>query len=178
MVEQNAVGDIVVTDPAAMRALAHGARLAVLDAVRRQGPVTAEELGVADEVRLHLGELERHGFVEQNEGRWTAVGKGLVFRIPEDPEGEAAARELTDVMLLRYVDLPRIWAEQQSPRLPVEWARASGLVNARVTMTSDELEGLQERLEELLEPLINREQPPDGARPVRVLAYFLPDATS
>jgi hypothetical protein len=183
-VEQNAVGDLVVTEPAALRALADPARLALFDALRRAGPSTTEDLAghVADAAGLddHLAELERHGFVTHDDGRWRVVGKGIVFEIPEDSAAQAAARELTNVMLLAYVDVPRVWAEQQSPQLSLEWARASGLFNARVAMTSDELRELQVQLEELLAPLINRapEQTPADAQAVRVLAYFLPDASA
>ena len=41
MPELNAVGDLVLTDPAAMEALADPARLELLDDLRRAGPVTA-----------------------------------------------------------------------------------------------------------------------------------------
>jgi DNA-binding transcriptional ArsR family regulator len=173
------VGDFVLTDPRAMRALAEPSRLALLDRLRRAGPATASELSAQTG---ELEELERFGFVERvevaGESGWKAVAKGFVFEIPDDPEGQAAARRLSNVMMERYVDLPRSWIADDEPRLELDWARAAGLFNARVTVTPDELRGLQDGLERLLEPFITREADaaPAGARPARLLAYFLPEA--
>jgi predicted transcriptional regulator len=175
----NAVGDLVLTDPQAMRALADPARLALLDGLRREGPATAVELSARTE---ELEELERFGFVERaevaGESGWKAVAKGFVFEIPDHAEGQAAARQLSNVMMERYVDLPRSWIADDEPRLELDWARAAGLFNARVTVTPDELRGLQEGLERLMEPFITRDgdDVPAAARPARLLAYFLPEA--
>jgi hypothetical protein len=174
-VETNAVGDLVLDEPEAMRVLADPARLALHDRLRREGPATADELGAAAQAQLE--ELRRVGLVTCETGRWAAVGRGIVFEIPDDPEGQAAARELANVMLLNYADLPRRWVEETEPRLGLAWARASGLFNARVMMTPDELRELQEGLERLLEPLINRPPGlvPEDAASVRILGYFLPE---
>jgi DNA-binding transcriptional ArsR family regulator len=183
--EVNPVGDLVLTDPQAMRALADPLRLMLLDRLRRQGPATPGELSASldtppSSLEDHLRELEQFGLVSREEdGRWEAVAKGLVFEIPEDPEGQAAARELANVMLLQYADEPRRWVADVEPRLELEWVRASGLLNARVGLTPDELRGLQQDLERLLEPFLTRDPSdlPAEARRVRVLGYFLPDAS-
>jgi hypothetical protein len=106
------------------------------------------------------------------------VARGFVFEIPDDPEGQAAARHLSNVMLLSYVDLPKRWVSEEEPRLELDQVRAAGLFNARVTVTSDELRGIQEGLERLLEPFITRgpDDAPARAGPARILAYFLPAA--
>jgi hypothetical protein len=179
MPELNAVGDLVLTDPRAMRALADPVRLALHDHLRRYGPATAAELAAQvavteHAIEEHLRELESSGLVTGGE-RWEAVGKGFVFEIPDDPEGQAAARELSRVMLLRYVDLPRRWVAEDEPRLALDWARAAGLFNARVTLTPDELRGLQEGLERLLEPFLTRDPAPAEASQVRILGYFMPE---
>jgi DNA-binding transcriptional ArsR family regulator len=177
MPRPNQVGDLVLTDPAALRALADPARLALLDRLRREGPATAAELS-SDEAAL--GELARFGLVafDAREGRWAAVGKGFVFEIPEDPEGQAAARELSNVMFLSSVDVPRRWVADDEPRLELDRARAAGLLNARVRVTADELRNLQDALERLLEPLLTRDAGdlPEGAAPARILCYFMPEA--
>jgi DNA-binding transcriptional ArsR family regulator len=180
--ELNAVGDLVLTDPGALRALADPVRLELHDRLRRHGPATAAELAAhvdatEQAVEEHLRELEAFGLVTPGD-RWAAVGRGFVFEIPDEPEGQAAARELSRVMLLQYVDLPRDWAAEDEPRLGLEWARAAGMLNAGVTVTPDELRGLQEELERLLEPFLSREPaeaPPEAGR-VRILGYFLPKA--
>ena len=47
------------------------------------------------------------------------------------------------------------------------------MCNTRVTVTRDELNLLQTRLEELLAPYLSRDDAPVGAKQVRVLAYFM-----
>jgi DNA-binding transcriptional ArsR family regulator len=178
----NAVGDLELTDPAAMRAVAEPTRLALFDRVRRE-PATAaalsELIGEPEaSIRALLAELEAHGLVSQDGDRWRAVARGIVFEIPDDPDGQRAARELSTVMMLAYDDLPRRWVAATEPLLDIEWARAAGLFNARVALTPDELRGLQEGLEDVLAPFLTREpgDVPADARPVRVLGYFLPEA--
>jgi DNA-binding transcriptional ArsR family regulator len=172
----NEVGDLVLTDPRTLRALADPERLALFDRIRREGPDTAAELAARD---AQLEELAELGLVARNDdGRWQAIGKGFVFEVPEEADGQAAARQLSNTMMRSYVDLPERWIAEEEPRLELEWARAAGLFNARVQLTPDELEALQEGLERLLEPLITRAQDgvPNGARPARILAFFLPEA--
>jgi pimeloyl-ACP methyl ester carboxylesterase/DNA-binding transcriptional ArsR family regulator len=179
----NAVGDLVLTDPGAMRALANPLRLGLLDHLRREGPASAAQLSSdldasRSTVQESLHELEHFGLVTHaDETGWGAVAKGFVFEIPDDLEGQAAARELSNAMLLRYVDLPRQWIADHEPQLDLAWIQATGLTNARVVVTPDELRGLQEGLEGLLEPFIAREssEAPAGAGPARVLSYFMPE---
>lgn len=166
-----------------MRALANPVRLGLLDDLRREGPATAAELSSdlgasRSTVQESLEELDRFGLVRRtDEARWEAVGKGFVFESPHDLEGQAAARQLSNAMLLRYVDLPRQWVADDEPRLDADWIRATGLTNTRAVVTPDELRGLQEGLEGLLQPFITRDpsEAPAGAGPARVLSYFMPE---
>jgi DNA-binding transcriptional ArsR family regulator len=178
-VEINPAGDLVLTDPAAMRALADSKRLTLHDRLRREGPSSAAELAEAldtdpADIEASLDALEKAGLVERSDERWSVVGKGIFFEIPDDPEGQQAARQLSNTMLLQYADLPRRWVAESEPRLAPEWARAAGLFNARLRLTADELREVQERLEELLEPYLACDAAPGGADTVRILAYFLP----
>jgi hypothetical protein len=83
-------------------------------------------------------------------------------------------------MLGRYVDLPRRWITDDEPRLELDWARASGMLNAGFSATTDELRTIQDQLEQVLAPYTSRAESdvPAGARRVRVLTYFLPSAPS
>jgi hypothetical protein len=178
-VEVNAVGDLVVVEPECLRGLAHPARLAVFDALRRVGPAARDDVahaaGNAGDVAAHLAELERLGFVERDGELWRARGRGVVFEIPDDPEGQAAGRALSTVMMLAYDDRPRRWVAEHEPQLSVEWARAAGLFNARLELTADELAQVQVDLERVLAPYLTRDEAPAGAQHVRLLAYFLPE---
>jgi hypothetical protein len=170
-VRLNDVGDLIVEEPDALRAIADPYRLELIDRVRRGDPVEAGDLP-------HLEALERLGFVAKDGDRWSAVGKGIYFEIPEELAGQAAARELTKVMLLREAGRPRRWVDEAEPKLTLDWARAAGMFNARVRLTSDELRDVQEELERVLAPYTTRAEAPGDTVPVRVLAYFLPEPPS
>jgi predicted transcriptional regulator len=182
----NAVGDLVLTDSNELRALADPQRLALFDLVRREGPATSSTLARrldrdAAWIDENLGALEGLGLVESDAGagevRWSAAVRGIYFEIPNDPEGEAAARALSGVMMAKYADLPAAWVRDQEPQLDVEWARAAGLFNARIDLTPAELQTIQEGLERLLEPFTTRSSAeiPSAAAPVRILAFFMPE---
>jgi predicted transcriptional regulator len=180
----NAVGDLVLTEPRALLALAAPARLRLFDTLRREGPLSAAALSAAlDEeataVEAALEEFEACGLAVGEQGEWRATGRGFVFEMPDDPEGQAAARQLANAVLLQYVDLPRRWLEDDEPQLSVDWLRASGAFNARMALTPDELRELQAGLELLIEPYANRKpgDAPEGAASVRILAYFMPEAS-
>src|SRR6187549_3633771 len=92
----NPLGDLELTDPAAMRALAHPVRLAILDRLRRDGPSTATELaphvGATPSVTSwHLRHLAGFGLVRDGEPagdrrqrRWEVVARGFRFETPAD----------------------------------------------------------------------------------------------
>jgi predicted transcriptional regulator len=184
----NAVGDLVLTQPGELRALADPLRLNLFDLVRRHGPATSTELAQQTDqdpavVEGQLRELQSVGLVEaaagnRDEVRWTTSVKGIYFEIPDDLEGQHAARKLSNVMLARYAALPTAWVREEEPKLELEWARAAGLFNARIDLTADELRRIQADLERLLEPFTTRstEDMPADATAVRILAYFLPEA--
>jgi hypothetical protein len=182
----NTVGDLVLTAAPELLALADPLALALTDRLRRGGPAPTARLAIEleaaeGEVGARLDELEAVGIVVRDEDdAWRALGKGFVFEIPDDPDGQAAARRLANVMYLQYVDLPRRWVADDEPRLELDWARAAGLFNAGVALTPDELRTVQESLEDLLAPYLTREAAavPVGARRVRVLAYFMPEPAS
>jgi DNA-binding transcriptional ArsR family regulator len=182
----NAVGDLVLTQSDELRALADPVRLDLFDLVRREGRLAgadaATRLGLSvDAAAGHLRALAAAGLIEQDAaGAWSTEARGIYFEIPDEPETQRAARELSNTMLVKYESLPSDWVRHIEPQLDVTWARATGLFNARVELTPDELRRLQGDLERLLEPLTNRpaEDRPAEAAPVRITAYFLPEGTT
>jgi predicted transcriptional regulator len=186
----NSVGDLVLTDAEDLGALADPLRLRLFDLVRRQGPASAAALarlaGVdPNGVGRHLDALGSAGLIELDapdggEARWSTPAKGIYFEIPtDDGPAQAAARRLSNVMLTTYAELPAAWTRDLEPQLDVAWARAAGLFNARVDLTPDELRDLQDGLERLLEPFTTRaaDDLPAGAAPVRMMAFFMPEAS-
>ncbi|MEV0474093.1 ArsR/SmtB family transcription factor [Streptomyces prunicolor] len=185
----NRFGDLEISDPRTMRALAHPVRLAILERLQRHGPATASRLsphvGATPSVTSwHLRHLAGFGLVRDAEGgtdrrerRWAAVARGFRFETPEDEEGRSAAQVLTGEMFARNADLPLRWLTNTAPGLEPEWTRLAGASNTRIVVTADELAALKDALEELIAPYVVREpdRRPPGSRDVRLLTYALPE---
>ena len=179
----NSVGDFVLTEVVELRALADPVRLDLFDLVRRDGPLGVEDVCrrldlTPETASSHLRQLADAGLIDRDAtGRWSTEARGVYFEIPDEPEAQRAARELSNTMLVRYGSLPAEWVRRVEPLLDVTWARVAGLFNARIELTPNEVRRLQEDLERLLEPLTNRpaDDRPVDASPVRIVAYFLPE---
>ncbi|MFC4532569.1 ArsR/SmtB family transcription factor [Sphaerisporangium dianthi] len=188
----NRLGDIEITDPKAMRALAHPVRLAILERLQRHGPATATQLapdvGATPSVTSwHLRHLAGFGLVrdaepgpDRRQRRWEAVARGFRFETPEDPddeEGTSAARVLSREMFLRSGALPNRWAAEIEPDLEPAWRRLAGLADTRVVVSAHELAAIEDAIERVLAPYVTRDaaaRPADG-RGVRLLRYVLPE---
>lgn len=189
----NRFGDLEITDPKAMRALAHPVRLAILERLQRHGPSTATQLspyvGATPSVTSwHLRHLAGFGLVRDAEGgtdrrerRWEAVARGFRFEPPADPadeEGQSAARALSRQMFAGSADLPLRWAAETEPGLEPRWLRLSGLFNTRVVVSAEELAAIEDAMESVLAPYVTRDpsQRPPDCRGVRLMRYALPEA--
>lgn len=187
--DENRLGDIAITDPQAMRALAHPVRLAILERLQRHGPATATQLApdvnaTPSVTSWHLRHLAGFGLVQDAEAgtdrrqrRWEAAARGFRFEAPDDEEGRTAARALTREMLMRYGDLPGRWAAEVEPGLDPVWQGAAGLANTRVVVSAEELAVVQDEIERVLAPYVTRDpaERPAGSRGVRLLRYALPE---
>ena len=188
----NPLGDLEITDPRAMRALAHPVRLAILDRLIRHGAATATQLAphvgaTPSVVSWHLRHLAEFGLVRDGEPtgdrrrrQWAAAARGFRYESPQDAgdtEGAAAARALTSQFFDRTAGEVRRWADQVEPGLEHEWRRLSGLSDTAVVVSGEELTAIRQGIEALLAPYVTREpaQRPDGSRRVRVVRYLLPD---
>ena len=185
----NRFGDLEISDPKAMRALAHPVRLAILERLQRHGPATASRLsphvGATPSVTSwHLRHLAGFGLVRDAEGgtdrrerRWAAAARGFRFEMPDDEEGRSAARVLTGEMFARNAELPLRWLMDTAPGLEPEWNRTARANNTRIVVTADELAALQDAFEALIAPYVVREpdRRPADARGVRLLMYALPE---
>ncbi|WP_435208385.1 ArsR/SmtB family transcription factor [Micromonospora sp. bgisy143] len=187
---KNPYGDFEITEPQALRALAHPVRLAILDRLQRHGPSTATGLSshvgaTPSVVSWHLRHLATFGLVTDADGGtskrerwWQAAARGFRFSLPDDAEGQAAARQLRGEMFARYADAPQQWLLQEEPRLDDTWRGLAGVADTSFVATPDELRQLEETIEELLAPYVRRkedETPPAGAQVVRMLRYLLPE---
>ncbi|WP_218566107.1 ArsR/SmtB family transcription factor [Vallicoccus soli] len=157
-------GDLHLTDPRAMRALAHPTRLRLLGELRVRGPQTVGMLSeVVDEapgsVSYHLGQLARHGFVEpaperarDGRERWWAAAHRRTHWEPlealEDPERRAASGVLRRAVFRRYLAVLEEYLESE-PSLPAEWVAPMASSDAVLHLTAAELGELRADLEAL-----------------------------
>lgn len=174
-----------MTDPKALRALAHPLRLDLIELLAAIGPATAatcaRHLNTSQaSCSFHLRQLEAYGFTERAaaggdrrerpwqitdiEQSWSSVDAGV------------AADQLERVFIER--EASRILAWSGAADQPESWRRASFLGGATVPMTEEELTAVGEQLSEVLAPYIarigNPDAAPDGARFVRVLLAGTP----
>ncbi len=150
-----------VTDPRAMRALAHPIRLALLDALADAGALTATEAGerVGESpanASFHLRQLAKYGFVEEAEGGtgrrrpWRLRQLGLrIEDVHDDPETERAGRELDRVFRDRVLARAQEGLEERHA-LPAEWRAATGMSRFQLYLTPAELETLGEDIRTLI----------------------------
>ncbi|MGK5680326.1 ArsR/SmtB family transcription factor [Actinoplanes sp. URMC 104] len=184
MSDERGRGGLRITDPQVMRALAHPARIAIVEHLNDTGAVVtatevAELVGLSPSASsYHLRELARFGLVEQapsrGDGRervWRSTSTGLrVDSGGDDPDVAAATEALVDVFLERDMERARQWIRRR-PAEPDDWRAAGTLTEHRLLLTADELRALTDRVNELVEPYRFRnrmDDPPPGARP----AYF------
>lgn len=189
---KNPYGDFEIDDPQALRALAHPVRLAILRRLQRHGPATGTQLSphvgaTPSVVSWHLRHLASYGLVKDWDGAtnkrerwWQAVSRGFRFTMPDDADGQAAARQLEAQMFAQSVGLPQRWLLTDEPRLDPPWRALAGMADTQVVVTAEELRGIEDAVEQVLAPYVRRKDqtPPDGARPVRLLRYVMPEADS
>jgi DNA-binding transcriptional ArsR family regulator len=178
-----------LTEPLAMRAMAHPVRLALMEALNHHGQLTAtqaaEHVGESpSNCSFHLRQLAKYGFVEEAErgpGRrrpWKRVGTGMRFALEQpDAEAGAAAASLAGVLREGYVQRIRHAAERYHA-LPPEWRKVTGHSDSVVWATPDEVRELDARILALLrtfsERITDPAQRPEGAIPIEFLLFAHP----
>jgi DNA-binding transcriptional ArsR family regulator len=140
-------GEIKIEDPGALRALAHPARLAVVDelyqGLERTSSELAELTGLSPSaMSYHLRALERWGIVERgmprDDGRerpWRAAGRTLSL----DPEtvSTAAVDVVAGTTLQHLRDEFRRWAAVMQDESQT-WRDLAGVTRSYLWLTEDE----------------------------------------
>jgi DNA-binding transcriptional ArsR family regulator len=179
---------IRTSDPELLRALAHPARLAIIEHLAAYGgEITATE--AAEVVGLspsatsyHLRALAKVNMIREAPSRGDGrerVYTGAAARkveITTDPDttdlaGRLAGEKLLDAILQRNDERIRRWRASMNEE-PKEWADASVIHEALIMITAPEMAEITQRLMDVLEPYrrSRREVPPEGAR---LVAYQL-----
>jgi DNA-binding transcriptional ArsR family regulator len=179
-----------LTDPRAMRALAHPLRLRLLGELRMRGPQSVGMLcDLLDEapgsISYHVGKLAEFGFVEEapelardRRERWWRSAHRVTSWEPlgllESPDQRAALGALRRAVLQRYVATLEEYLEAE-PSLPAEWVSAAVSSDVFLHLTSDDLAELRSELEALAGRWEQRSNPDrDGARPVTLIYQAFP----
>lgn len=179
-----------VTDARTMRALTHPVRLALIETLTLEGPLTAtqasDRIGESPTTcSFHLRQLAKYGFVEEaggGSGRarpWRMSARGMRFSSEhDDPETKLAAGTLARLLHERNLERYRNWLETRGS-YPLVWREAAATSEYVLWLTTDELNQLnQELLELLLSRFSDRRTDPSarpsGALPVELLMFSYP----
>lgn len=178
-------GDRRISDPLALRALAHPLRWKLIDLLGSEGTATAtrcaEVLGESvASCSYHLGILAKYGYIElvpdQPRGRekpWqlTTYEQDLSTE-GLDETGALAAQAATEAFLDH--ELARIKDRLRRQDLePAEWREASHLLGSSTWVTADELREIKDQLVAMASRYADRladpARRPAGAREARIL---------
>jgi DNA-binding transcriptional ArsR family regulator len=179
----------IVTDARAMRALAHPVRIALLEAIGREGELTATRAAeMLDEspgnMSWHLQTLAKYGYVEEaggGKGRsrpWRLASVSNRFETTtEDPEAHAAGDALESTFADQAYARLRAWFARRAS-YSLKWRNAAFTSDAIVYLTVDEMSALGEEVAELFgryrERVVNKELRPADAEPVKLVAFGHP----
>ncbi len=172
-----------LSDPRAIRAIAHPLRVALLEAIEQTDTKTmtatqaSELLGESPaNCAFHLRTLARYGFLEEagggrgRERPWRLAYRGLRISPPwQDTESRQAAEAVADVWLDRWLDRAR----QRIRRvlgMATPWQDAAMASQRVLHLTAAEAVALAEELHGVLEPYRAREDDP-ALRPAGSLRY-------
>lgn len=178
---------VVLSDPRAIKALAHPARLTVITELFAGRKLTATECGEiaglsASAMSYHLRALEKWGIVRRSDatgdGRerpWEAAGKGMVVDSAE-PRASAAGEA---VVVGRILDRLRAdtlgWISTQD-ETTASWYESIGLIGDVLWLSQDEARELRDSISAVIAnaPRRTAEEAPAGARRVRVSCIVTP----
>ncbi len=172
-----------------MRAVAHPLRLALLENLAREGPLTATEAsGIVNEspaaCSFHLRQLAKYGLIEdagesrrrQRPWRLTDLGQQCID-LQQSSDIELAAGLLDQVHVGRYLDRHQAWLRARSS-LPREWREAAGHSEVLLYVTPQELRALDAEVTAVLRRVADRVAKPPlrprGSLPIQVLFFAFP----
>jgi predicted ArsR family transcriptional regulator len=177
-----------ITSSTELRALSHPTRLTLLTLLDEEGPLTATEAGERigespANASFHLRTLAKYGYVEEAPGGRGRQRPWQVVRqandIPGDElsaEAKLAANALLELIRERDNDRLRTYGQTRD-HFPKEWRSAATEMRMSLHLTAAELAEVGERIEELLQPYVERAATDDrrpGALPVAFGLFAVP----
>ena len=174
-----------ISDPKAIRALAHPLRLDLLQLLGAGGSATAAQCGRVLEVSqascsFHLRQLAKYGFVEdagpgrdRRERQWRVAHSRLSVRIGTG--SDLAVRQEIEALVVQREMQAIIDYSRRPDGADPEWQHKAGIVSAMAVLSPDDAAAIKEKWITLLTPYISRartegSQLQPGQRHVR---YFM-----
>jgi DNA-binding transcriptional ArsR family regulator len=172
-----------------MRALTHPVRLALLEALALEGPLSATEAGELigespTTCSFHFRQLAKYGFVDEasvgpgRQRHWKTANLRMNFSdVNDDPETSIAAKSLERLVVDRAIARLQAFYASKS-NFPRVWQEASGSTEAVVFVTPDELTEFNDQCLALLLRYLERTSDaslrPSDSLPVEILSFRFP----
>jgi DNA-binding transcriptional ArsR family regulator len=179
---------VLLTDPRAIRALAHPARLAVIDELYAGRELTATECaeiaGLSPSaMSYHLRSLQKYGIVERadtaadgRERPWRAAGRYLQVDSTSGSVGEfAAAAALSSTVLGRTVEQFEHYLARRATESK-EWLDATEASYGQLWLLPEEAKEVAQQFIRSIEKFRGRRSGnrPEGARRMRLAVMLFP----
>lgn len=183
-----------ISDPLAMRALAHPLRLRLHALVGREGSLTAadaaRQLGISQALASHhLRQLAKYGYIERGEPGdnrerpWRVTATSTTWDPGATSDGWESMEVLERVVLDRIAAQFADWQQRRGDADP-GWGEHTGISQSMVYLTLAEMIELEQAWLALIEPLARRrpigghEKRPADAIPVDVTLIATPLRTT
>lgn len=180
---------IELTDPHALRALAHPTRLRLLTLLRTVGPMTASQAAErtgesAGSCSFHFRQLARWDLVEETGGGkgrerpWRATAAATSWSgVGRTAEADEAGRLFSRVVASQYHELFVRWLDARAQE-PPDWRDAAGFGDVVLYLRAEELRevlsAMRAAIEDAARRTASREQPSPGARMVQLTFMGFP----
>ena len=179
------------SDPEMIRALAHPARVAILDHLADTDEATATECAKVaglspSAMSYHLRTLAKVGLIEDAAGRgdgrervWRRKVRNFSVAVDYDapPSLKLTGRAVVEAFQARSDAMLSRWMDRSSDE-PREWYDRMQFSQTTVVVTPEELDRLKDELAKVLEPYTkqNRDgREPEGSRSVAVHSRIFPE---
>jgi DNA-binding transcriptional ArsR family regulator len=186
--EEDRPRDFDLTDPKVMRALAHPARMRLLELLASHETLTASQaaelMGESPaNCAFHLRTLAKYGFVQEagggrgRERPWRNATRGInLSRTQSNPQAAIAAQALGD--MFRERSFERVRRAFTAP-LPGGWDKKRTATFGNCYVTPDEFEQMTKDIREIINRYVDRDddlaQRPEGAQFVELVFFGYPD---
>lgn len=185
---QRLSGDVRLRDPGALRALAHPARLVIVDELYQGAERTASELAaIADlspsAMSYHLHALERWGIVTRGDARldgrerpWRAAGRSLSWAADMSVAAAAAQDVIAGGYLEQLRELFRRWSLVEEGEAAT-WREIAGLSRSFLWLTEEEAQAFAAELTETIQKHVRDRdvvEHPEGTRRVLCMVGLVP----